>query len=383
MDKVHSILEAAYQQADSQRDANFGLSTSQKRWVDTVVEKAESYKAVLAVLITSLTKKIETPDQDVRYHKTDLPKGYSGRGYDTQYITPFLRDKFQRLAMKESGWLTRSLEQPHAFTLDFPGKIRNELVKSAFLEILNDIEENQTPPEKYLYAVFAALINLMETSRGNISLLEATHTNLDRTGQTDSLTIDHIIGLLNYHFFKDYRVAGASRLPVLAVYTIYEMLMELKRYQGKTLLPLKSHTTSDIKSRSIGDIEVVDENGDFFEAVEIKHNIPISPAIIGNAYQKFAASSVSRYYFLTTATPNVDEPERVNLFVRQLRSQHNCEVIIDSVLTSLKYYLRLLSDPKLFLTYYSQNLQSDFNQSTDIKAIHLQYWNELLNLIAV
>ena len=379
-DSIRSILEDTYQHAESRKDTNFELSEPQQKWVETVVEKAESQKAVLAVLITSLVKKIETPTQDVRYHKKELPNGYSGRSFDTSHVTPFIAEKFQRFAMKSgSGWLTRSLEQVPPFTLDFPGKIRNKLVKEAFLEILNDIEENQTEPRKYLHAVFASLITLMERSKVNLGLLETANPNLDQSSQTDAISIEKIVDLLKYHFTFNYHTAGASRLPVLAIYSAYQMLMSIERYEGKMLSPLKSHTASDIKSGGIGDIEVLAENENFFEAVEIKHNIPISSAIVRLAYQKFAETSVSRYYLLTTAEPNVDEADAVNLLIRQIHAQHGCEVIVNGILPSLKYYLRLLSDPQLFLECYSRNLQSDFNQSTDIKEVHLQFWNELLD----
>ena len=379
MNKVRSILENAYQFAESRDKTHIELSELQQKWVETIVEKAESQKAVLAVLITSLTKKIETPTQDVRYHKTELPNGYSGRSFDTRHITPFIKEKFQRLAMKSgSGWLTRSLEQVPPFTLDFPGKIRNKLVKEAFLEILNDIEENRADPQKYLHVVFASLINLMERSQGYLSLLVEANEDSTQPLQSDTITIENIVNLLKYHFSYDYSVTGASRLPVLAVYSAYEMLMSIERYKGKTLSPLKSHTTSDTKSGGIGDIEVLDENEDFFEAVEIKHNIPISPDFVQGAYQKFAETSVCRYYLLTTAEPNVDDPETVNPLIDQVRKRHGCEVIVNGILPSLKYYLRLLSNPKLFLDCYSKNLQLDFNQNTDIKEIHLRYWNELL-----
>ncbi len=379
MSKTRSILEDTYQLAESRNSTHPELSESQENWVKTIIENAESYKGVLTVLITSLTKKIETPIQDVRNHKTELPNGYSGRGFDTQYVTPFMKEKFQRLAMKESGWLTRSLEQVHAFTLDFPGKIRSKLVKEAFLEILNDIEENQTDPERYLYAVFASLITLMERSKVDLGLLETANANLDQTPQTDAVTIENIVNLLKYHFSYNYRVAGASRLPVLAVYSAYEMLMALERYEGKILPPLKSHTTSDIKSGGIGDIEILEENGDFFEAVEIKHNIPISPNLVQDAYQKFAETAVRRYYLLTTAEPNVNDPGAVEQLVHQIHRQHSCEVIVNGILPSLKYYLRLLSNPKLFLDRYSKNLQLDFKQSTDVKETHLRFWSELLD----
>ena len=380
MNKVRTILEEAYKFAESRGHTDSDLSETQKNWVLTITEKAESQKAVLAVLITSLTKKIETPIQDVRYHKKELQDGYSGRGFDTRHVTPFIRDKFQRFAMKGgSGWLTRSLEQAHPYTLEYPGKILNKTMKEAFLQILNDIEENRADPKKYLQAIFSALINLMAKSQVNLSLFEGTNEDSTEIQESDTITIDNIVNLLKYHFSYNYRVAGASRLPVLAIFSAYEMLMALDRYEGKTLPPLKSHTTSDIKSGGIGDIEVLDENGEFFEGVEIKHNIPISPNLVQDAYQKFAETPVRRYYLLTTAEPNVDDAGAVERLVHQIHRQHGCEVIVNGILPSLKYYLRLLTNPKLFLDCYSKNLQLDFKQSTDIKEVHLHYWNELIS----
>lgn len=277
-----------------------------------------------------------------------------------------------------SGWLTRSLEQAHPYTLTYPGRILDKAVREAFLQILNDLEENQADPKKYLRAIFISLVNLMARSQVNLSLFEETDGNSTQPSQSDTITIENIVNLLKYHFSYNYRVSGASRLPVLAVFSAYEVLMSIERYEGKMLFPLKSHTTSDTKSGGIGDIEVLDENEVFFEAVEIKHNIPISPDIVQRAYQKFAETSACRYYLLTTAEPNVDDPKTVDQLVRKIRRQHGCEVIVNGIIPSLKYYLRLLSDPKLFLDCYSKNLQLDFNQNTDIKEVHLCYWNELL-----
>ena len=376
MNQIRSILEDTYQLAESNDSTYSDLSESQEKSVNAIIEKAESQRGVLAVLITSLVKKIETPAQDVRYHQKELPNGYSGRGLDTEHITPFMKEKFRRFAMGESGWTTRTLEQPHPYTLEYPARIKYETVKDAFLLILNDIEENKADPKKYLRSIFSALITLMEGGQLSFDFLkEAQHT--------ETVTIEKIVNLLRHHFSHDYGVAGASRLPVLAVYSAYEMLMGIQRYEGKTLSPLKSHTTADTKSRgirAIGDIEVLDGNN-FFEGVEIKHNIPISLGLVEDAYQKFAQTPVSRYYLLTTAEPNVDvkDVDSVNGLVSEIHRQHGCEVIVNGILPSLKYYLRLLSSPQLFLEVYSRNLQSDFQQKAEIKETHLRYWEALLN----
>ena len=146
-------------------------------------------------------------------------------------------------------------------------------------------------------------------------------------------------------------------------------------------MSITSHTTADTKSRgirAIGDIEVLHENR-FFEGVEIKHNIPISLGLVEDAYQKFAQTRVSRYYLLTTAEPNVVDVESVNELVGKIHRQHGCEVIVNGILPSLKYYLRLLSSPQLFLQSYSRNLALDFQQKAEIKETHLRHWETLLN----
>ena len=264
-DNIRSILEDTYQRAELGDNTDSELSEIQENWIKIIAEKAESQKAVLAVLITSLIKKIEIPTQDVRYHKRELPNGYSGRSFDTSYVTPFIAERFQRFAMKSgSGWLTRSLEQAHPYTLEYPGRIRDKAAREAFLSILNDIEENQADPKKHLYSIFASLIHVMKRSQVSLGLLEKANRDPNQSQQSDTVTIENIVTLLNYHFSYNYRVAGGSRLPVLAVYSAYEMLMAIERYNSKTLSPLKTHTTSDIKSGGIGDIEVLDEKGNFF-----------------------------------------------------------------------------------------------------------------------
>ena len=90
----------------------------------TIINNAETLKAVLGVTLTSIVYKILNPDQDIRYHQENMKNGYSGRTFDTKYTTPFLKERFRHFAMAESAWLTRSLEQPHPYDFSYPGKIR-------------------------------------------------------------------------------------------------------------------------------------------------------------------------------------------------------------------------------------------------------------------
>jgi DNA (cytosine-5)-methyltransferase 1 len=277
--------------------------------------------------------------------------------------------------MKESGWLTRSIEQPHPFTFKFPGKIRNKEVKQAFLQILNDIEENKSGPENYLTALFILLAQ--EIIRSN-SLLLKHKLNF----QKKNLTINLIIENLKEHFFTKYKNAGASRLPVIAIYSIYEILLEdIARYKGKKLLPLKSHVASDIKAKEIGDVEIIDEKRkSIFEGVEIKHGIPIDFLIVRDAYEKIKDIPIERYYILTTAEPNIKrgEEKKVLQLVNEIRKNHGCEIVVNGLIQSLKYYLRLVQKLDEFIARYSKNIKIEASVSTVIKLEHIEKWNEIV-----
>ncbi len=358
-----SILEEAFAQAKQSHTEL--LSPEQNSRVALIVSSAETQKAVIAALITSLTKKIETPAQDVRRHKVELPGGYSGRVYDTLHITPFIRQHFPRLAMKSgSGWLTRSIEQLHSFTLDFPGRIQNPAVKAAFLEILHDVEENSADARAYLVMTFHALSRYQQAGTFDI-------TSMDVGG----VTISAILRLLDNHINSRYSVAGASRLPVIAIYSIYELLLHsISRYTDKHLVLLKSHTASDLKSHTIGDVEIITAKGSFFEAVEVKHQMPITLALVEDAFDKIRSLPVHRYYLLTTAEPNTKESEAIEQFVQSVRANHGCEMVINGVMPTLKYYLRLLNEPGEFLSVYERNLLADYEANTDIKKSHIERW---------
>ena len=324
------------------------------------------------LVITSLVKKIETPTQDVRRHKVEMPGGYSGRSYDNHFVTPFLarRGHFPRYAMKSgSGWLTRSIEQNHPFTLDFPGNIKNREAKAAFLQILHDIEANNQDAKPYLVAIFVLLRRQAK----------AGEVEFSRISVEKRILIKPVVAALKNHFFSEYIGHGASRLPVIAIHAVYSLLIpRSERYNGKTLLPLKSHTTSDYRSASVGDVEIIDDEGRFFEAVEVKHGIPISPRLVEDAFEKFRPHPINRFYLLTTATPNISREAEVDALVGEIVERHGCEVMPNDVLFTLKYYLRLAGDPAAFVAAYTDALRQDYEVSTDLKEVHLRRWEEIL-----
>jgi DNA (cytosine-5)-methyltransferase 1 len=368
-DKSYSeILHEIYQKALSLinegtlQDLLNQLDNSEKSNLQTIIDNCEKSKGVLAVLITSLAHKLHNPSQDIRLHQDNMDGGYSGRGIDTKYITPFMKE-MGFPAMAESGWLTRSLEQNLPYNLNYPGKITPKELKTAFLNLLDMVQNQNRAPEKYLLVLFAKLIEHREQKK--IDLAKPTN-----------LPISTIINYLKQHFEFKYSSRGASRLSTLAIYSVYQcMIKELKRYKGMVLIPLEEHTSSDKSSGRVGDIEVRDAERRIFEAVEIKHGIPINSQLIRDAYEKFKSHPIQRYYLLTTADEYLTDTENISKEVSIILKIHGCQVIINGIYPSLKYYLRLLHNTYDFIDNYVENLKKD----KSIKYEHKLKWNEIVS----
>lgn len=330
-------------------------------WID-IITKART-KAVLAVTTTSILKKCVNPTQDIRQHQANMPGGYSGRGLDTRTVTPFLKTNGFS-AMRVSGWLTRSLEQRRPYNLKYPGVVSEPGLKDAFLHLLDVVEKGKVDPQDVLTGIFVQLVDLRE--------LEQV-----RLAKPTGLTIQEIIRRLDKHFASGGR--GKSRLPTLAVYAAYKQLVgkrgELSRYRHMELRELESHTTADTRSGATGDIEIVDpDTGRVFEAVEIKHGQAITTDMVRTAYDKFRSEPVTRYYLL--ATVNTNEWDEITQEVIRIQREHGCQVIVNGVLDTIKYYLRLLKNPDDFVTNYVALVESD----QTIKYAHKMAWNNIVTV---
>jgi DNA (cytosine-5)-methyltransferase 1 len=369
MNEIQDYLSRLYNQAlakiGSKESITTNLDIPESNHLDNIIKHSESAKGVLTVLLTSLVYKSLNPNQDIRNHQDSIPGGYSGRTFDTKYITPFLKHcKFP--AMAESGWLTRSLEQKIPYNLSYPGAINPQSLKLSFLTILDCIEMGANS-ESYIDYIFQGLI--LKRNKQLIDLAKPT-----------TLPINIILEILDKHFHSKYNSEGASRLPVLAFYAIYSCLIkELKRFDTKTLLPIESHTSADSRSGRIGDIEIIDQNNRTYEALEIKHGITISLQIVKDAYSKFQTTPVNRYYILSTAPQaNESEWESIQTEIRRIKNVHGCQVIVNGLMPSLKYYLRLLENSFEFIDKYVDLIETD----TALKYEHKENWNRIISQLS-
>ena len=329
--------------------------------IDVILENSESAKGVFTVVLTSLVYKIFHPDQDIKFHQANLPGGYSGRSFDTANITPFLKQN-NFPAMAESGWLTRSLENNRPYDNQYPGKIRPPSLKSSFLNVIDYIQKNKENDNILNY-----IIQYLIIQRNLYSIQLARPTNL---------SINDVISRLKSHFLSNYSSTGAARLPVLAVQAIYNCLInEIDRYENKKLLPLEEHTSADTRSGRIGDIEISNEDNTPFEAVEVKFGIEITKQLVSDVYTKFNHTQVDRYYILSTSGLKESETNEINSEILRIKNLHGCQLIVNGVLQSLEYYLRLLNNTKDFINIYVELIEKD----TSIKFEHKKQWNIIIN----
>ena len=334
------------------------LSNPHMQYIKRIAERQEESKGVLAVTVTLLFKKVITPGQDIRQHQANLPGGFSGRRLDTRTVTPFL--KAQRFpAMSESGWLTRSLEQNHAYTLNYPGSITPAALKTAFLGLVDAVHKGEMDAHDALLLLLKELIEFRDRST-NLILFRPVN-----------LTISQVIEKLIRH--RDLQSQGVSRLPVLAVHAVMSILgKEADRYEGYSVLPLEPHTSPDSKTNLIGDINIVDGNGAMFEGYEVKHGLPVTEAMIETAVEKIRTTPVERYYILTTYQQG--DYSAFNNTIRQIGESHGCQMIVNGVDPTVSYFLRIIGSTRQFVDAYVSHLESDPAINFQIK----ETWNNLV-----
>lgn len=363
---VLQALDAAY--ADSARDyaqdlrPDYGLNERMRAALCELSRCSGKAATGFTNIVTSVAIKAAMPHVDVRYHQVQIqhlttrPAGFNLRGVSEKTIYPWLAAK--RFDGAKSGWQTRTFERPKPYILSYDENIGD--IKEAFLTIYDELEEQHQPAEAALRYLLWLQIEVREKKNIDLAL-----------PSTDDVML--ITSFFEQHFFRRYAGKGASRLPVLALHSLYQIMVEeLLRFKGMRLAELQPHSAADSQTGSLGDIEVVDTAGVTFEVVEVKHNLEITPAIFQTVREKVMTKKVNRYYVLTThKNCNPDGFKREITDIQQLFS---CQVIVNGVIPSLRYYLRMLSKPSHVFPGYIRLLQRDASVTHE----HREAWNNII-----
>ena len=361
--QLQSALASAEADFGADDAPTFGLTPRMTAALEELSLKAEKASAGFTNIVTALAIKAARPDVDVRYHQSQIqsqtpnPAGFNFRGLSENFVYPWLsQNDFQGA---KSGWQTRTLERPKPYRMEYDENILD--IKDSFLAMYDELEEFDADPVEALR--YIAYKQIQFRAAKQITIAEP---------KTSDITL--IMSMLEAHFMYEYTAKGASRLPVLAFHAIYSVLVkELQRFKGKVLKPLEQHSAADSQTGALGDIEVSNENGSIFEALEIKHGMQITAKVLEDVKRKVMDKSVSRYYVLTTHSARIDPA--LNEELRQIQARFGCQVILNGVLPSLFYYFRLLAEPAEFFPAYARLLKED-------KAISFQH-REMWNRIAV
>ncbi len=326
---------------------------------NVILRHQERAKGALAVLITLLVKKIASPEQDIRMHQAGMPEGFSGRGLDSRVVTPFLREQSFPYMTSGTGWLTRSLEQPAPYTLNYPGRIQPAAVKRAFLSIIDAVQTKGASAEHTLRNILWGLIEFRERNT-NIALAPPVNLSI-------SQTVDKI----RRHYGQP--LQGAARLPVLAIHAILSIAVkEMERYAGCVLLPLEHHTAADARTDLIGDVHILNSDGVLFEGCEVKHNVPVTSDLIATSFGKFRTTPVERFYILTTY--GHDDYSEFAPDIQRVADIHGCQLIVNGIDRTLLYYLRLIRRAPEFVHRYVSNIEGDPSVSFELKTA----WNRIV-----
>ncbi|MDD2961164.1 MAG: hypothetical protein PHR45_03660 [Muribaculaceae bacterium] len=331
--------------------------------LNLIGEKCFKSKAVYTVTITLLYYKIIHPEQDIRIHQEQIEGGFSGRSFDTKFITPKLK-QLGLPSMAESGWLTRSLEQPVPYDLNYPGKISGGL-KDHFLQVLDYVQQNPSKAYNMLRILFNKVLETTSKNKVQINPLI----------NPEKLTIDLIINSLDKHFRYHYATHNGAKLPVLAFYAIYQsIIVEFQRYDNCYLAPLASLTACDLTSKASGDIEIF-KNNKHFESVEIKLDKIIDSNIVRVVRSKIFKYNPTRYYILSYYGIKEEDYPEIQEIINEVKLKHGCQIIINGLLPSIKYYLRLISN----LSDFWNNYSSLINNDAELQKTHKDVWNDIIS----
>ncbi|OBQ22305.1 DNA methyltransferase [Anabaena sp. AL93] len=368
------ILEKFYQQAIELIE-NQALSEIQeeiKVSLDIFIQKIETDKSLIQVIITTLLKKIIKPEQDIRLHMAKFPNGYSARVLDTKVTTPFFKINFPRYANKETAFLTKATRAEIIWNFEEGIKLplRSKSLVEPFLTLIDKIENQKIDIEQCIIYILSQLHLLSQYHE--VVFLET----LEVANSVNIININRVMKMVERHFQEPL----SSRLPVIVIFAIYKQLFKtIRRFENKILLPLNVHTSAD--KHGYGDIEIRDNHNNPFEILEIKHNVPIDRNMILDIVKKSANTTIERYYILTTYKDcfiNQDEEEYINELILNIKRESGLEIIANGIVNTLKYYLRFIEDYREFINTYTEELVKDARNSTEIKESHIQAWRIIL-----
>ncbi len=90
-------------------------------------------------------------------------------------------------------------------------------------------------------------------------------------------------------------------------------------------------------------------------------------------FEKIYRYNPKRYYILTTLGIKEDDYDEIISRVHHLKMEHGCQLIINGLLPTLKYYLSLVDNLEEYLNIYSESIVND----SELKIVHKKMWVDI------
>jgi len=348
-------------------------------YINSIVSNLKHGKSFISATVTLLLVKFKFPEQDLNKHTAQLG-GISFRTIDEKVTIPILRKHFPAYVNTSTAWLTPTFRGQEPLTEAISNKARVKEIKENFPLFIEKVNKNIILADKVLLYLLYRLFKMREQDQYELKTIINKNTTVSGPSLTIHKTVEILERFLNISNKKHLYTA---RLPVLMLYSIYKLLVSqgIGIYAGKHLAPLKHHNVSDMKE-GYGDIEIYDEEGKIFEAVEVKHSIPINPTIVETKLNQVLSSPIKRYFFLTTAEPYIEKgyEDEIRKLIEQAKRSMDIEIVCNGVLHTIKYYLRIIGNTMKFMNLLLEILHDEYNKDASIIAVeHIKILKELLD----
>ncbi len=347
-------------------------------YIDSILRNLKQGKSFISATVTLLLIKSRFPDQDLDRHTAKLG-GISFRRIDEKVTIPILRKYFPGYVNTATAWLTPTFRGQEPLSEAISKKARVKEIKESFPLFMEKVNVNARLADRVLLYLLYRLFRMYEREKSEIEVVINESTSVCKPQLTINKTVEILKKLL---YFSEEKKLYTARLPVLMLYSIYKLLVSqgIGVYSGKYLAPLKHHNVSDTRE-GYGDIEVYDEEGQIFEAVEAKHDIPISPAIVEPKINQVMGTSIKRYLFLTTAEPyiKVGYEEEIQKLIEQTKRRMGIEIVCNGVLHTIKYYLRIVENTMSFMENLIDIMREDHSKDASMVTVeHIKILKMLL-----
>jgi hypothetical protein len=341
------ILDISFTVAERSLNNSFVTQTDIRERIEYVCQ-CRSNRAGVRLLLSCLLAKMDKPKCDPRKPYTEIgsPDCFSGRGYDEQYISPFITKNKLPMNMT-TAFLTpalRNIAHPLSVSQELIGSPKELYIKA--IQILDDVATGKIQANIVLQEALRILIGIRNENESRMrSLISA----IKRSDGAIPLSAESIITIISQHLACPH----SSRLPVLVVVAAYKTVEQVL---SEYTLPLSAHTAADSTTGALGDVEICLRSDNRMVTVyEIKSK-GVTTVEIDGALKKIASSKhkIDNYIFVTTDKIDPLVSEYAKSFYE---TTGGIEIVILDCIGFLRHFLHFFYRARLqYLDNYQEML---------------------------